>query len=466
MKYRKPLIVIASIAGILLLTGVGQYIYRQIPRTVPSDPQALRSAGLSVLHDKCISCHSTAEGLPFYASLPGGGLVLEDYLSGQRNWDLADVSRFGPEAKYDPENPNIPITTFNKFETVIKENSMPPSQYVIVHWGTHLSPSEKEILNKWALQERKAWLTQWGLEKYADSLVQPLPDSIAYDRIKADLGKELYHDTRLSKDNTISCASCHALDKGGTDQLAKSPGVGGQLGGVNAPTTFNAAFHINQFWDGRAANLAEQAAGPPLNPVEMASDNWDEVIEKLKKDEAFSAKFLASYPAGYSGDTICDAIAEYEKTLITPNSRFDKYLKGNKDSLTEREIKGYELFLDYNCASCHAGPAMGGQSFEFMGLKGNYFHSRELTPEDKGLEGFSKNPKDNKRFKVPTLRNVAITYPYFHDGSIPTLNEAVKSMITYQVGKKATDEEIALITEYLKTLTGELFGKSLEEDNQ
>lgn len=465
MRIRRIVKIAAIVIGIFLLIGLGQCIYKQWPRTIPTDPDDLRKAGLSILQDKCIACHSTAEGLPFYASIPvGGSLVKEDFILGQKNWDLADVGRLGPDAKFNADNPHLPITTFNKFEKVIREDSMPPLQYLSIHWGTNLSSSEKEILTQWIKLERAKWLSQWGLEQYADSLVQPIPDSIPYDKAKARLGEELYNDVRLSKDNSISCASCHALDKGGTDQLVKSPGVGGQLGGVNAPTTFNAVFHINQFWDGRASTLAEQAGGPPLNPVEMASENWEEVIVKLKEDDVFTPKFIAVYPEGYSGDTICDAIAEYEKSLITPNSRFDQFLKGDKGALTENERKGYQLFLDNNCANCHAGPALGGQSFEYMGLKGNYFHARELTPEDRGLEAFSRNPKDNARFKVPTLRNVEITYPYYHDGSIPDLEGAVKSMLTYQVGVKATDQEIRLITDYLKTLTGELFGKPLKPE--
>lgn len=448
---------------VLLLIGLCQLIYRQVPRIVPTSPTELRQAGLDILHDKCIACHSTAESLPFYASLPYiGDLVREDFIQGQKNWDLADVSRFGPDAEFDPAQPNIPITTFNKFDKVIFSNEMPPGQYVLVHWGTNLSNSEKEILSKWARQERAQWLSQWGLDMYTESLVQPLPDKVPYNLEKALLGMKLYHDARLSKDNTISCASCHALDKGGTDQLPKSPGVRGQLGGVNAPTTFNAVFHINQFWDGRAANLTEQAGGPPLNPVEMASDNWEEVIAKLERDEVLSKEFLRSYPDGFSGYNICDAIAEYEKTLITPNSRFDKFLKGDSTAITSEEKQGYDLFLAYNCATCHAGPAMGGQSFEFMGLKGNYFHNREMTPEDKGLEAFSKRSKDSGRFKVPTLRNIAITYPYFHDGTEPSLKGAIKSMVKYQVGKEAPADDIELIANYLNTLTGELFGKPLD----
>ncbi len=464
MARRKPLILAASVVGIAVLIGLGQMAYRLSPKTVPDNQEGLKKASLAILEEKCLACHSNAQELPFYAAIPGiGAMVKNDSHTAKRHWDLADISNQGETASFDPSNPQITLPMLNKLNKVINDNTMPVPQYVMVHWGTNLSGSEKEILNKWIAGERARLLDKWGVKEYAHSFVQPLPDALPTDPVKVALGELLYHDKRLSKDNTISCASCHALDKGGTDNQSFSPGVGGQLGGVNAPTSFNAVFNINQFWDGRAADLQAQAGGPPLNPVEMASASWEEVIEKLKQDPVLTEKFLAVYPDGYSGENICNAIAEYEKTLITPNSRFDKFLKGDKNALTPDEQKGYQLFLANNCATCHAGPSMGGQSFEYLDLKDDFFAGRQTNDGDKGLAAFSKQDKDLKRFKVPTLRNVALTAPYFHNASQATLEDAVRSMMKYQVGKPATDEEIKLMCDFLRTLTGELNGKPLEQ---
>ena len=186
------------------------------------------------------------------------------------------------------------------------------------------------------------------------------------------MGFDLYHDTRLSGDNTISCATCHGLATAGVDRKQYSEGIDGQFGGVNAPTVYNSALNILQFWDGRAADLKEQAAGPPLNPVEMGSHSFDEISAKLAEDKELSKRFLEVYPEGFNQSTITDAIAEFEKTLLTP-SRFDKYLMGDKTALTAEEVAGYELFKENKCATCHTGVNLGGQSFEYMGIKDNYF---------------------------------------------------------------------------------------------
>lgn len=466
MNRRKIVKIGGAVIGILVVAGLGQMAYRMAPRPMPGDLAGLRQSSMEILNDKCADCHSGIKSLPFYASIPVvGTAVSEDNKQGIRHYDFTDASMKEPGlAPTNSEGSPLPIALLNKLERVIKNGSMPPLKYKLVHWGSGLSSSEKSILEKWITEERSLWLKQWGLEKYADSALQPLPDSLQTDAAKVALGNALYHDTRLSKDNTISCASCHALDKGGTDNKSFSPGVGGSLGGVNAPTSFNAVFHMRQFWDGRAANLAEQAGGPPLNPVEMASANWDEIIAKLQKDEEFTKKFLAVYPKGYSGETLCNAIAEYEKTLITPNSRFDQFLKGDKKALTTQEQMGYQLFVEYGCATCHSGPAMGGQSFEYMNLKDDYFATKKNTDGDKGLAAHSKLDKDLNRFKVPTLRNVELTYPYLHDGSKQTLKEAVQAMMQYQVGKKQpTSEEIDHITSFLRTLTGQLNAKGMGE---
>ena len=275
----------------------------------------------------------------------------------------------------------------------------------------------------------------------------------------------------MSADGTISCASCHDVATAGVDNHRYSDGIDEQLGGVNAPTVYNACFNFVQFWDGRAATLAEQAGGPPLNPVEMGCKSFDEIVARLSKDRAFKAKFLAVYPEGLSQATITDSIAEYEKTLITPNSAFDRYLKGDKDALTAEQIEGYVLFKEYNCATCHVGENMGGLSYELMGKRANYFEDRELTLKsgltdgDNGRWAQTQVERDRYRFKTPTLRNVALTWPYYHDGSVETLEQAVAMMSKYQVGREMPEATVQKVTSFLNALTGEYQGQLLTNTN-
>jgi cytochrome c peroxidase len=268
----------------------------------------------------------------------------------------------------------------------------------------------------------------------------------------------LYNDVRLSVDNSISCASCHDLSKGGTDNKPFSEGVGGQFGGINAPTVFNATFNFVQFWDGRAVDLAAQAAGPPTNPVEMAHKSWRDIENILSADKEFAQAFTAVYTDGVTEANICNAIAEYEKTLITPNSPFDLYLKGNAEAMTEAQIKGYELFKNNSCATCHAGVNFGGLSYEYMGTHKDYFAARgtELTEEDYGRGKQEEDVFFDHRFKTPGLRNVALTAPYFHDATQTTLLDAVNAMVEYQTSETISNEEAEQIVEFLNALTGEI----------
>ncbi|MBQ5728498.1 MAG: cytochrome B6, partial [Mailhella sp.] len=251
-------------------------------------------------------------------------------------------------------------------------------------------------------------------------------------------------------------------DKAGTDNQRFAEGINGQFGDINAPTMFNAVFNVRQFWNGRAADLQEQAGGPPMNPVEMGSKDWHEIIAKLAADPEFTAAFKAVYGEGWTGDNITDAIAEYEKTLITPNSRFDKWLKGDDAAITAAEKEGYERFKQYRCSSCHVGQSVGGQSFEYMDLKKDYFADRgEELGSDTGLYGFTGKAEDMHRFKVPNLRNVELTAPYMHDGTVNSLDEAVRIMGVYLSGLDIPKVDRDLIVGFLRTLTGEWHGKPL-----
>ena len=295
--------------------------------------------------------------------------------------------------------------------------------------------------------------------------IKPIPveSKLAPEMVK--LGEQLFNDKRLSRDNSMSCASCHNLARGGIDNLATSIGIGGAKGPINAPTVFNGALSFRQFWDGRANTLEEQAAWPVHNPVEMGS-NWVEVLGKLNKDATLVAQFKSNFPDGLQPKNIQTAIGVFGRSLNTPNARFDKYLRGDKTAINAGEIKGYELFKKYGCVACHQGVAVGGNMFQTFGVMGDYFAKRgNPTDADLGRFNVTKNPNDKHVFKVPSLRNVALTAPYFHDGSAKTLNDAVSVMFKYQLGRAVSQEDQDYIVMFLKTLTGEYKGKPLSDSS-
>ncbi|MGB5703528.1 MAG: cytochrome-c peroxidase [Polyangiales bacterium] len=286
--------------------------------------------------------------------------------------------------------------------------------------------------------------------------ILPLPDSADVDMDKVLLGRSLYFDTALSGDGTVSCATCHMLEHGGAEPRKTSTGIGGQVGPINSPTVLNSSYNFVQFWDGRAKDLQEQAAGPVENPAEMGA-KWPDVVERLKKNEEYATAFTKLYQDGITKDNATDAIAEYEKSLITP-SRFDAYLKGDDAAITDAEKKGYATFKEVGCTACHSGILAGGSMFQKLGLVKDYFKDRgtEITEADLGRYNVTKKDQDKHFFKVPTLRNVELTSPYLHDGSRATLEETVKVMGTYQLGRDLTDAQVNSIVTFLKSLTGTL----------
>lgn len=274
---------------------------------------------------------------------------------------------------------------------------------------------------------------------FAEELITPIPIETILNKDKVILGKTLFLDTRLSKNNTISCGSCHILEDGGDDNLPVSFGVNGKQGTFNSPTVYNAKFNFLQFWDGRAKNLKEQAIGPIHNPVEMDA-NFPMILNKLKKDSKYTRLFGKVYTNGITPNNIIDAIVAFEETLTTPNSRFDRYLK-KENTLSKEEIAGYKLFKEYGCISCHNGVNIGGNVFQKIGI---------ISPFQ------SKNHTLAHTLKVPTLRNISKTAPYLHDGSIKNLSDAVKIMFSLQLGVEASQKDIDLIVSFLKTLDGEI----------
>lgn len=300
------------------------------------------------------------------------------------------------------------------------------------------------------------------LMSQAQALFKPIPDSPPELKgkpstpAKVALGKMLYFEPRLSESHTISCNSCHLIGLGGTDVLETSIGHRWQLGGRNSPTVLNAVFNTAQFWDGRAKDLAEQAGGPLVNPVEMAT-TLEHAVEMLEGIPGYRPIFEEAFPqAGdpITIDNVQDAIALFEATLITPNAPFDRYLKGDADALGEQQKVGLALFIDKGCAACHNGINVGGDQYQPFGVvekPGADF----LPPADKGRFAVTQSVSDEYVYKVPSLRNVELTPPYFHSGKAWDLKQAVAVMGSAQLGIQLSDEEVSSITTFLRALTGE-----------
>ncbi|MGK7346736.1 MAG: cytochrome-c peroxidase [Candidatus Nitrospinota bacterium M3_3B_026] len=296
-----------------------------------------------------------------------------------------------------------------------------------------------------------------GLLSEASGLFEPLPEKPVFKKqnppneAKLKLGKMLYFERRLSKSQVFSCASCHDLATGGVDNAPLSTGHKWKTGGRNAPTVYNASLHIAQFWDGRAKDVEAQAQGPVLAGVEMAASK-DLVMKRLKSIPEYVRLFREAFPGKddpLTYEHMADAIGAFERTLLTP-SRFDRFLRGDEGALTRKEKKGLETFMGKGCVACHNGVAVGGGMYQKFGLVN--------TPEgleDKGRYEVTKDEADTHVFKVPSLRNIELTYPYFHDGSVWDLRKAVRIMGWTQLGEKLTDDEIGAITAFLKSLTGQ-----------
>ena len=285
--------------------------------------------------------------------------------------------------------------------------------------------------------------------------IKPIAEEVDVDPAKVALGRALFHDPRLSKDNTTACVSCHDLGNGGDDGLRVSIGVEGRQGTINAPTVFNAGLNFRQFWDGRADSLEQQIDGPVQSSVELGS-LWPEVVAKLYQHESYPERFDALYPDGITRDNVKNALAEFMKSLTTPNSRFDQWLKGDEAALSDLEKHGYALFKHYGCVSCHQGANVGGNMFQVFGVLNEYFKKRGgITDADLGRYNVTGYPGDRHAFKVPSLRMAALTAPYLHDGSAATLRDAVDAMFEFQLGRDAPDEDKDAIVAFIETLAGD-----------
>jgi cytochrome c peroxidase len=295
-----------------------------------------------------------------------------------------------------------------------------------------------------------------GFAASMNESIRPIPAATKQDPAQVALGRRLFGDARLSANGRVSCASCHDLAKGGADGRDRSTGFSGERTAVNAPTVLNAALNFRQFWDGRADSLEAQIDAVVQNPIEMGS-TWPDVVSKVATEPAYQAAFRVAYRDGVTKANIQHALASYERTLVTPNSRFDRYLGGDADALSAEEKVGYAKFKQYGCVACHQGVNVGGNMFQKFGVMGDYFAMRgKPTDADLGRFLTTREEGDRHVFKVPSLRNVALTAPYFHDGSAKTLEDAVDVMFRYQLGRMATRQDKGAIVKFLMTLTGDL----------
>ena len=433
---------VLNIALCILLGGAAVIaVYRfGLRKSIPDAPVTEQVMSILQQND-CFVCHSRNPQLPFSSSFPIiGPKMAEHAYHAYRFTDL--------ESKLTGD---VDEVTLSMLDHAVSYGTMPVAGYRLIHWGTGFNSREKSVIAGWIRAKRGY-----------DEPVCPIPESVEFDNAKAELGERLFNDGRISLDGTITCATCHVLEDGGADHADErvSEGINGLTGGVNAPTVYNSEFNVRQFWNGRAADLREQAEGPATNPVEMGAQSWDQICERLSKDKALVKEFEALYPEeGLTRMTVTDAIAEFERTLITPNSRFDKYLKGDKDAITPEELLGYEKFKENACATCHTGAILGGRSFEYLDIYGDYFSDRTdeiaYNSDDDGLKGYTGKVEDLHKFKVPGLRNISLTAPYFHDGTFQTLEDAVKAMAKYELGKDLTDKDIQSIVAFMNTLGGD-----------
>lgn len=294
--------------------------------------------------------------------------------------------------------------------------------------------------------------------------VAPAPADNPTTPAKVELGKMLYFDPRLSTDGTVSCFSCHNVMEGGDDHRPTSVGVHGQIGGRNAPTVWNAAFHSAQFWDGRAASLEAQAKGPITNPIEMGMGNLGLAVDRIRALKGYRGYFDRAFGADQpiDEDTIAKAIAAYERTLITPDTPYDRFVKGDKSALTDTQQRGMQLFADTGCVACHSGAALNGPTLPagvpFLQKLPVYADSPYIAKyqlvADNGRAASTGKPEDAQLWRVPTLRNLVYTAPYFHNGAVKTLNEAVRVMASAQLNKTLEDAQVSDIVAFLEALTG------------
>ena len=297
---------------------------------------------------------------------------------------------------------------------------------------------------------------------FGEEPITPVPRGISLDAEKVRLGEMLFHDVRLSGDNVLACASCHVLAEGGDDNRARPPGSDGELLNYNALTVFNAALSFRVNWRGNFRTLEEQNEAVLLDPRLMHT-TWEQLLPKLRADEAYREAFTRVYGSDPAPAHVLDALATFQRSLTTPDARFDRHLRGERDAITPEEERGYQLFKDYGCVACHQGVSVGGNLFQRFGIFHDPFSPSPIRTADFGRFTITGKANDRFVFRVPSLRNVAVTAPYFHDGRAQTLEQAIAEMARSQLGRVLTEREIGLIAGFLRTLTGEYRGRPLSD---
>ena len=446
---------------VMAIAFVMMVIYRLVnilpPAGISKDTQAI-----AILNDaSCAVCHQKDNKLPFYARFPGPeNRFNKNAKRGILYFDITEtIEKINKKEA-------INETALAKIEMATTTGAMPPATFSLFHWGSSVTPAKQKILKEWIDSHRKRFYpNHFASDIFNTEPVRPLPPPVSVNKKKASLGEQLFYDTRLSSDNSISCSSCHNLRTGGTDNRQYPEGINQILGNLNTPTVYNACCNNSHGWDGHITDLKILIAEHMLSPYEMANQSFDHIVNRLLKDKDMKKAFDKLYKEGITETSIIDALEEFEKTLVTPDCRFDRYLKGEESVLNQTEIQGNNLFKSNKCATCHAGSAFGGQSEEVMGLYEDYFKNRgwEITEYDLGRYKQTLNEHDRYRFKVPGLRNVALTKPYFHDGSQQTLYDAVKTMGRYQSGCSIKDGDIKAIVSFLETLTGNTYTEENEQ---
>jgi cytochrome c peroxidase len=331
------------------------------------------------------------------------------------------------------------------------------------------SARETAAMTRCVLLRLLAWaalvvLTGAALGQSADPLgepITPVPAATGLAPAKVRLGERLFHDPKLSHGDVVACASCHRLGDGGDDNSIRSPGLDGRPLPFNAPTVFNAALSFRLNWRGNFRTLEEQAEAVLLDP-RLMNTSWDELLAKLRAEPSYREAFAAAYDAEPDRAQVLDALASFERSLLTSDAPFDRHLRGERDAITGDEVQGYELFKSYGCVACHQGVNVGGNLFQKFGIFENPFARRpEVTEADLGRFALTGEDRDRHVFRVPSLRNVGVTAPYFHDGSAATLEQAIAAMARSQLGRTLSNREIGLIAAFLRTLTGEYRGRPL-----
>lgn len=425
-EYPSKLIALGICAAALLLVialPISNLFIKRPLLASSEDPQFKVVSDL--LTRKCADCHSSdLSEYPLYHSFPLAREIIARNIENGRRSFLLNQDKLSGKVKFSADD-------LSRLSQALAKGNMPPLQYILLHWDSALNAKEERLL------------VNWIKKRSGEYDIKAIPNENPFhpDPAKAQLGKLLFNDKRLSADASVSCASCHRLDEGGSQHTRYATGVKGRIASCNTPSVYNAAYNLSQYWDGRSRDLKAQAYAAISNPDEMNS-SWELVQARLESDEALMREFKRCYAQGFNADTASDAIAEYEHSLITQGSRFDKYLNGDKNALSLEEKEGFELFKKHDCISCHAGPALGGLSYELSPVS-NYTGRFNVTHIS----------SDRGKVKVPGLRNVELTYPYFHDGSAASLQEAVKIMAETKAGNALSSTEEEKLLSFLKTLT-------------